>query len=271
MRTTHYMQNISLTLLITCCMLAPFLAGAQETYIPYVAIPGVEYDSDGLIALINQLYIMLIVAGSIFAVIKIVLAGLKWSTSDIVSNKHDAMHDIQGVLLGLAILLAPAIVLSTINKDILNLNVLERFGEAVGGVGIYENDPANISSVPEGYKRVTCRFGEDTGPGILDKTEGQCIQELACEGTRTCDMAGNCYGGRMGELTAIGPNLLACTYDPTPLLRDKSEEHMINSTYSLEWNEMMCRRKGSGAVGEVINNGTTYKCTYKKEIDYNNL
>ena len=50
---------------------------------------------------------------------------MKYSLSDIVTDKASAKHDIQGVLLGLAILLIPFIVLNTINPNLTSLNILK--------------------------------------------------------------------------------------------------------------------------------------------------
>lgn len=90
---------------------------------PMVGIPGISgnYTLPGLI---NALYKLLIMIGALIGVTKIAIAGVKYATTDVVSAKGDAKKDIQGVLIGLLILLAPYIILSIINPNFANLNIL---------------------------------------------------------------------------------------------------------------------------------------------------
>lgn len=95
-------------------------------YVPIVGIPGLTNDGTRSLAdFFNTAYVVLIGLGALFAVLKISLAGVKYSLSDLISSKSEARNDIYGSLLGLAILLIPYIVLSTINPNLVNLNVLE--------------------------------------------------------------------------------------------------------------------------------------------------
>jgi hypothetical protein len=76
----------------------------------------------------NRLYMVAVAIGAILAFIKISIAGVKWSMSDVVTDKSSAREDIKGALLGLAILLIPFIVLNTIYDGLVRLNVLENSG-----------------------------------------------------------------------------------------------------------------------------------------------
>jgi hypothetical protein len=114
-----------LPLLATGFLLMPFVAlGAPGTYTPLVGIPGFPTTSGNLPQYINQLYKLTISIGGLIAVIKIIMAGVKYSMSGIVTDKEEAKHDIRGALLGLAILLIPFIVLNQIYPNLTNLNVL---------------------------------------------------------------------------------------------------------------------------------------------------
>lgn len=99
---------------------------AAGTYTPLVGIPGIDPNSKpSLPEYINKIYLLTIAVGVLIAIMRIAYAGVKYSMSGVVTDKASAKKDITGVLLGLAILLLPALVLGTINPDLLRLNVLD--------------------------------------------------------------------------------------------------------------------------------------------------
>lgn len=115
-------------LLLGICLWASLATGAfaaDEAYIPLVKIPYVKTGDTSIPGLVNALYKVILVLGSIFAVFKIALAGAKYSLSAVVSDKSSALSDIKGVLLGLFILFIPFIVLNTINPTLTKLDVLD--------------------------------------------------------------------------------------------------------------------------------------------------
>lgn len=77
----------------------------------------------GFAAFFDQLYIYLIGAAVILAVIMIVWGGLEYSTQDSVSKKSDGKSKIYNALFGLVLVLSPVLVFTIINPAILNLNV----------------------------------------------------------------------------------------------------------------------------------------------------
>lgn len=100
---------------------------AATEYVPLVGIPGLT-DIQGpktIPQYINTIYILTITIGALAGVMRIAWAGVKYSLSEIITEKESAKKDIRGVLLGLAILLIPFIVLNTINPDLVNLDVLK--------------------------------------------------------------------------------------------------------------------------------------------------
>lgn len=131
---------MGVVLLLIC---SPEVAAAQNKYIPLTGIPGVTPGSTNLPGLLNALYILAISLGALFAVIKIAIAGVKYSTSgDNASARSSAKNDIYGALFGLAILLATYIVLNQINPSLTSLNIL---GNAKPAVLTNTSNPSGTS------------------------------------------------------------------------------------------------------------------------------
>ena len=104
---------------------APMVSAANAEYVPLVGIPQLQdASSDNLAAYFNNIYLLTIALGALAAVVKIMIAGVKYSFTDIVPQKSEARHDIEGTLLGLGILLVPFIVLNTIYPQLTSLDIL---------------------------------------------------------------------------------------------------------------------------------------------------
>ncbi len=122
----HFLQIGIVGFLLTIVYLygVTIVHGAGE-YTPLVGIPGVPTSgAAGLPEFFNRVYLLTISLGALFGILKIAYAGVKYSTTDVLSSKQSAKEDIKGVLLGLAILLLPALVLQTINPKLTNLDIL---------------------------------------------------------------------------------------------------------------------------------------------------
>ncbi|RLC08256.1 MAG: hypothetical protein DRI24_23630 [Deltaproteobacteria bacterium] len=97
--------------------------GSGSEYTPLVTLPGLSGNSGSSIPdFVNTVYKLAIALGALLGVIKIAAAGVKYSMSDVVTDKSSAKKDIMGVLLGLAILLMPFIVLNTIYPGLTDLD-----------------------------------------------------------------------------------------------------------------------------------------------------
>lgn len=97
----------------------PVIAFAQvPSFTPLVGIPGVTDGELNFSTYINTLYTLSISIAGLLAVIKIIIAGVKYMLSDVVTNKQEAIGDIKGALLGLLIVLAAVVVLNTINPQL---------------------------------------------------------------------------------------------------------------------------------------------------------
>jgi hypothetical protein len=131
----HKMKTLK-TLFITL-IVGVFVMGAsvvfaeEQTYIPLVKLPGFGAAEQPLSIgdFINTTYRIIVVLGAIVGVIKIAIAGVKYSMSDVITDKSEAKKDILGVLLGLAILLLPFVVLNTIYPGLLNLDFTDKLQE----------------------------------------------------------------------------------------------------------------------------------------------
>jgi hypothetical protein len=113
---TNPLMKIFLKLLSILVLIAPIAVFAQ--YQPLVGIPGVGTNTQDFDAYLQAVYATSISLAALLAVIKIVIAGVKWMTTDIVSNKTDAKADIQGAILGLVVILAAVLILYIINPNI---------------------------------------------------------------------------------------------------------------------------------------------------------
>lgn len=123
MRALNKKSLILIAFLWVLCFPEVTLAGL--TYQPLVGIPGVDNASSNFNQYINQLYFVSISIAALLAVIKIIIGGVKWMLTDVVTQKSDAKDDIRSALLGLLLIIAAVLILGTINPQLTNLNVLQ--------------------------------------------------------------------------------------------------------------------------------------------------
>lgn len=105
-------------------LFAPFLVFAQQKYSPLVIIPGIT-DGGGKSfgEYVNFLYAAAIGIAAFLAVTKIIIAGVKYMTTDVINTKSNAKGDIQGALLGLLLILGAYMILNIINPRLVNPSV----------------------------------------------------------------------------------------------------------------------------------------------------
>ena len=144
-------------LLILSFLLFPTLVLALD-YTPIVGIPGVDTTSTGVIVggmdtLINALYALSIGIAALLAVIKIIIGGVKWMLTDIVTQKSEAKKDITGALLGLLVVLGAVLILNVINPELskvsLNLRPVEIpvFSAADGVTALITGNIDNVGPI----------------------------------------------------------------------------------------------------------------------------
>ena len=175
--------------------LITFAAG----YRPIVGIPGV---SDGNFnEYINAIYALAISLAALLAVIKIIIAGVKWMMTDIVTSKMDAKKDIQGALLGLLVILAAVLVLTVINPDIIDNEDgvgLGNSGFPTLDTGVAPPDPVVASTVTptveDGYTWILC-----TDPYLAKESYSE---SCVAEGN---SLTYDCGGGGTNQISCISP------------------------------------------------------------------
>ena len=116
----------SIVLIGVAC--APHMAAAQS-FIPL--IPGLAPTPGDMSSYLERVYILAISIAALIAVGKIILAGIKYTTSGVVTEKGAAKKDIQSALIGLLIILAAVVMLRTINPSLANLPALTPAGDLV--------------------------------------------------------------------------------------------------------------------------------------------
>jgi hypothetical protein len=109
-----------LTSILLGISLLPASALAQNFL---VGIPGIGSPTGDFDGYINAIYAMFISIAALLAVVKIVIAGVKYMFSDIVTQKSEAKKDIQGAIFGLILILGAVLILTVINPDLTNFNL----------------------------------------------------------------------------------------------------------------------------------------------------
>jgi hypothetical protein len=107
------------SLLVLFGATTPALTLAQATYSPLIGIPGITDAGLNFGDYINALYALSISLAALLAVVKIVIAGMKYMLSDVsVTSKSDAISDIQGAVFGLIIVISAVLILTVINPQL---------------------------------------------------------------------------------------------------------------------------------------------------------
>jgi hypothetical protein len=173
--------------LITFVTFTPVVAFAQQNL---VNLPiGETGDFNDYI---NAVYVMFISIAALIAVIKIIIAGVKYMFSDIVTQKSEAKRDIQGALLGLLVVMAAVVVLTIINPD------LTTFNPEISRV----QERQILTATPGTARRVTC-----SGNGV------QCIA-YTCTSPDCSTEETNCRA-KNGVPTSQGGTTICATSDST--------------------------------------------------------
>ncbi|MFT5831934.1 MAG: hypothetical protein ACI9SY_000312 [Candidatus Paceibacteria bacterium] len=131
MKSFLYLAVISIVTIPTAVFAQNYLVG----------IPGVDQGGGDFDAYIQAVYVMFISIAALLAVVKIIIAGLKYMFTDIVTQKGDAKKDIQGAVFGLLIVMSAVLILTVINPELTGFNFEQ------DRVSIPEVSTADISNV----------------------------------------------------------------------------------------------------------------------------
>lgn len=100
------------------------LAGSSEGFVPLVGIPGLSNEQAPTFdSYIDALYALAISVAALIAVIQIVIGGAQYMMDDLITSKSAAKERIKNALIGLLIIIAAALILTTINSNLTNLEI----------------------------------------------------------------------------------------------------------------------------------------------------
>ncbi len=197
---------------VLCLLFGISSTYAANTYVPLVGVPGLPTNANTTLPeFINKVYLFTISLGALFGVLKIAFAGVKYSMTDVLSSKQSAREDIKGVLLGLAILLLPALVLQTINPQLIELNFLQNIPpiqldkSMMDGLSQSAIDNQNNANQSGEAVEGTVRKSEDCE--YLTQTEKiACARKCTGSNSDTTDIPDNTPG-------VTGTGKVRCTFD----------------------------------------------------------
>lgn len=228
----------------------PSVVLAQVAFRPLVGIPGLDPNAS-FNDYINALYALAISVAALVAVIKIIIAGVKYMLSDVVSSKGAAKEDIQSALLGLLIIAAAFLILNQINPNLTTSKLLlskvdpvpQTAGNNAGGgaplgSGGSQTTPSQSAAVvgtaPGGSRPGALSTPSLTNPDWLPQREvpttflsenpSRAESSTPCTGAACVRAADNCLsaGGRVvptAETTAI-----VCSYHRTEQVNCKDDQ-----------------------------------------------
>ena len=166
----------------------PAVSFAQ--FSPLVGIPGVDPNAD-FNTYINVLYALSISIAALLAVIKIIIAGIKYMLSDVVTSKAEAKSDIQGALIGLLIVISAVLILTVINPQLVQTSLIL---SPVDRPASFTNTPAGGAAAGSPLPPPS---GVPVGTPVADR-EIDCVREPSgawdCAAARTSCTSG---GGRV--------------------------------------------------------------------------
>lgn len=176
-RTKHILAQAALLSLVAFFALGIASAFAAETtsYKPLTSLPGVfeEGQVTNPASLIRNIYTFAIGAGSVLAVLIIIIAGIKYMYQDSIGGKSHAKEQITNALLGLLIILGSYIFLYTLNSDLVNINLdLGNATSCLGG-NLVAADGKTVMKDANGQP-IKCADSD-----VLNKLTNQASQDIA--------------------------------------------------------------------------------------------
>lgn len=172
------------------------IADAPLGFTPIVGVPGVNSTTANFDTYIDSLYALSISIAALLAVVKIVIAGVKWMTTDIVSSKGEAKKDIEGSLLGLIIVLGAVLILTTINSSLVNVD-LSFTSQSTPVYTAATSPPTGPTYTPAaGDHEVAMSSTNET----LQRAECENRREGTSYGFNRCGTGAHCYVGVFYDL-----------------------------------------------------------------------
>lgn len=188
----------------------PTQATGGNGFVPLTSLPGISEvtSSNNIASFLNQLYRLSIGAAAVLAVLQIIRAGLMYMTEESISEKKEARHIITMAILGLILVLSPAIVFGVIDPRILDLSIdlqgiqpSTRTGE--GQTGGDQNGTGGDTGTDNGDA------GGDEGQGDEEGCPPGQIEEFSSDGSFECVAAPEDEQGTGNNTTPVQVNLTA--------------------------------------------------------------
>lgn len=185
-------------------LLVPMVTLAQlSNFVPLVGIPGITDNGLTIGSYINALYALSISVAALLAVIKIIIAGMKWMLSDVVTNKSEAISDIKGAIFGLVVVISAVLILEVINPQLRETNIfLEPVRDTVRATGT--NGAGNaIPLTGTGYQALDLRnASQETIAAFSTACQAQAGSIYRVEGAGTAV----CYAPLPSDITSYVRN-----------------------------------------------------------------
>ena len=174
------LQNKKILIVVALFFLLPSgiaLAEVSDTYVPLSTIPDTSSggpftvsleDPGGYFANLLTLFISI---ASMLGVIKLMLCGFRYMTSEAISTKEEAKVCIWWVLGGLFLILLSVLILQTINEDLIQIP-FESIKE-----GINEGTPGSTTFSPSNLGVHWC-YVNDSGQKFEFSSEKSCTDTL---------------------------------------------------------------------------------------------
>lgn len=204
-------KTLFVTAVLILFSIAPHVLA--QGFVPLAEIEGltkgVEANTEGLAVFFNNLYKFAIGMATVLAVIMIIWGGIEYSWQDIPGAKSNGKERIQQAILGLVLVLSPALVFSIINPSILNLSInLKPLDTKSGPPAVATSCPAGTIGTPPdckppcvGGRRTDCnrpaskQEGNSETPIVgqycymrVDPAKADSSAEYVCAATKTlCD------------------------------------------------------------------------------------
>ena len=239
------MKKFLLALIIVIA--TPALAFAQSKYVPLIDIPLLTQAGDtGFSGYINFLYSLSIGIAGLLAVIKIIVAGVKYMFSDVITDKGSAKKEIQGALFGLLLILGAYIILNTINPQLVtgkpNFKALPDRPDLIkrpASISVASNAAADAANADAAA--AAARAGSPSGGcgSRSQSTQGNLV-------VQTLDLSG-CVNDA-GKTNALG------------LFRTECQSH--KGTFGVDLNKPTCSWPKAGTVTSRYGNVTQQASTF---------
>ncbi len=125
-------NKLKTIILLLISLITPLTLFANNKYVPLSpSLPGVDatgytYGTEhGMSGFINSLFGISVGVAAVLAVIMLAIGGFQYMTSESIFKTSGAKEKITNAIVGLIIVLASILIMSTINPSIVNLHIFE--------------------------------------------------------------------------------------------------------------------------------------------------